>query len=512
MRLCLHTPVATRLLPMPTLQPTPNTSLDPDDWTDLRQQGHQMLDDMFDYIAHIRQRPVWQPIPQAVRQAFDAPLPRSGIRLAEAHQRFMTQVLPYAAANSHPRFMGWVQGGGTPVGMLAEMLAGGLNANLGGRDQMALEVERQIVHWMRDLFGFPVGAGGLFVTGSSTANLMGVLVARTRALGPSSRTHGLGSDCTLVAYVASTAHSCISKAMEICGLGTQALRLIAVNAQDQINAEALAGQIVADRAAGLQPFLLIGSAGTVNTGAIDDLSTLAAIAHREQLWFHVDGALGALGMLSADIAPRLQGIELADSLALDFHKWGQVPYDAGFFLVRDGSAQTDTFASPAAYLTRHTRGIGAGSPWPCDLGFDLSRSFRALKTWFTLVCYGTERIGAVISHTCALARTLQQRLAAYPDLELMAPVSLNIVCFRFRCADANATDAINAEIVADLHESGIAVPSVSSVNGNTVIRAAIVNHRTTADDIDALLDATQTLGRKRMQNQPVIAKQPTASP
>jgi len=479
------------------MQPTPNTSLDPDDWTALRQQGHQMLDDMFDYIEHLRQRPVWQPIPAAVRQAFDEPLPHSATPLAQAHARFMTQVLPYAAANSHPRFMGWVQGGGTPVGMLAEMLAAGLNANLGGRDQMALEVERQIVHWMRDLFGFPASAGGLFVTGSSTANLMGVLVARTRALGTGARVSGLGRASPLVAYAASTAHSCISKAMEICGLGSQALRLMAVNAQDQIDTGALLRQMAADRAAGLQPFLLIGSAGTVNTGAIDDLEALADIAGQQQVWFHVDGALGALGMLAPDIAPRLKGIERADSLALDFHKWGQVPYDAGFFMVRDGASQTDTFASPAAYLTRHTRGMGAGSPWPCDLGFDLSRSFRALKTWFTLVCYGSDQIGAVISHTCALAQTMQQRLTDYPDLELMAPVALNIVCFRYRGAAADV-DAVNAEIVADLHESGLAVPSVSSVRGHTVIRAAIVNHRTQASDIDALLDATQALGRKRL--------------
>lgn len=490
------------------MQPKPNSSLDPDDWTDLRQQGHQMLDDMFDYIEHIGQRPVWQPIPDAVRQAFDEPLPHSATPLAQAHTKFMTQVLPYAAANSHPRFMGWVQGGGTPVGMLAEMLAAGLNANLGGRDQMALEVERQIVHWMRDLFGFPDTASGLFVTGSSTANLMGVLVARTRALGVASRITGVGNASPLVAYAASTAHSCISKAMEISGLGNQALRLIAVNAQDQIDTQALTSCIATDRAAGLQPFLLIGTAGTVNTGAIDDLETLADIAYHEQLWFHVDGALGALGMLAPSIAPRLKGIARADSLALDFHKWGQVPYDAGFFMVRDGTSQTDTFASPAAYLTRHTRGIGAGSPWPCDLGFDLSRSFRALKTWFTLVCYGTDKIGAVIAHTCALAQTMQQRLQDYPDLELMAPVALNIVCFRFRCDDA---DAVNAEIVADLHESGIAVPSVSSVNGHTVIRAAIVNHRAQASDIDALLDAAQAMGRQRLAAKAVIARQPTSS-
>jgi len=199
-------------------------------------------------------------------------------------------------------------------------------------------------------------------------------------------------------------------------------------------------------------------------------------------------------MLAPDVAPLLAGIEQADSIALDFHKWGQVPYDAGFILVRDGAHQLDAFASPAAYLARHPRGLAAGSPWPCDLGPDLSRGFRALKTWFTIVAHGTDQLGAAISHTCALARYLRDRVEACPDLELLAPVALNIVCFRYRCADA---DRVNAEIVADLHESGIAVPSTTTVNAQTAIRAAIVNHRTVASDIDALIDATLACGAAR---------------
>nr|WP_309377363.1 pyridoxal-dependent decarboxylase [Rhodoferax sp.] len=206
-------------------------------------------------------------------------------------------------------------------------------------------------------------------------------------------------------------------------------------------------------------------------------------------------------MLSPTIAPLLKGIERADSLALDFHKWGQVPYDAIFFMVRDGAAQSDTFASPSAYLARHTRGLGGGSPWPCDLGVDLSCSFRALKTWFTPMCYGTDQLGAVMEHTCTLAQTMKQQLQIYPELELMAPVALNIVCFRHRCDNVNwvNADEINAEIVADLHESGITGPSVSQIHGHTVIRATVVNHRTTECDIDALLNAAQAMGRARCE-------------
>jgi glutamate/tyrosine decarboxylase-like PLP-dependent enzyme len=472
---------------------TARTTLDPQDWPAMRQQGHRMLDDMFDYIEHIRERPVWQPIPSEVRQAFCEPLPTQPVSLEHAHEKFMTQVLPYAVGNTHPGFMGWVHGGGTPVGMLAEMLAAGLNANLGGRDQMPLEVERQIGLWMRELFGFPDSSAGLFVTGSSTANLMGVLVARTQALGVASRAAGVAAgQPRLTAYAASSAHGCITKAMDLCGLGTQALRLVAVNEQGQMDVNALVGMIAADRAAGLQPFFVAATAGTVNIGAIDPLAQVAAIAAQQHLWFHVDGALGALGMLSPDVAPRLKGIELADSIALDFHKWGQVPYDAGYFLVRNGADQLDAFASPAAYLAHHSRGLAAGSPWPCDMGPDLSRGFRALKTWFTFVCHGTAQLGAVISRSCALAQYMAQRIQATPELELMAPVALNIVCYRYQSGKANE---VNGEIVVLLHESGVAVPSASSIDGHTVIRAALVNHRTVAADVDALLQATLAFGK-----------------
>ena len=199
-------------------------------------------------------------------------------------------------------------------------------------------------------------------------------------------------------------------------------------------------------------------------------------------------------MLAPDIAPRLTGIERADSIAFDFHKWGQVPYDAGFVLVRDGALHHSTFASPAAYLRRETRGMAAGSPWPCDFGPDLSRGFRALKTWFTIKAYGVEKLGAVISRTCALAQYLKHRIENQPALELLAPVALNIVCFRYRSENP---DEVNRQIVADLQESGIAAPSTTTVNGCLAIRAAIVNHRTDTSDIDALVRAVMAFGSAR---------------
>jgi aromatic-L-amino-acid decarboxylase len=474
-----------------------STSLDPVDWPRARAQGHRMLDDIFDYVEHIREQPVWRPIPDYVRAHFCKGAQANPTDLAAVHDEFMRYILPFATGNTHPGFMGWVHGGGNVPGMLAEMLAAGLNANLGGRDHVPIEVERQIVQWVRKFFGFPDTASGLFVTGTSMANLLGVLVARTTTLGVGVRRYGLtAGQPRITAYTSAAAHGCVAQAMDLSGLGTGSLRLIPTNAHQQIDLAALDRAITADRHAGFTPFLVVGTAGTVDVGAIDDLVGLAHIAHREKLWFHVDGAFGALAVLAPDIAPRLAGIECADSIALDFHKWAQVPYDAGFLLVRDGTLHRDTFASPAAYLRREVRGLAAGSIWPCDLGPDLSRGFRALKTWFTFKVHGTDAIGAVISRTCALARYLERKVIATPKLELLAPVALNIVCFCYRGDDANR---LNANIVGDLQESGIVAPSTTIIDGRLAIRAAIVNHRTDERDIDALIKATVAFGDARLR-------------
>jgi glutamate/tyrosine decarboxylase-like PLP-dependent enzyme len=471
------------------------TTLDPEDWTHIRAQGHRMLDDMFDYVERVRQRPVWKPIPEEARAHFREHLPRQAQPIEDVYAEFSAFIAPYATGNVHPGFMGWVHGGGNVAGMLSEMLAATLNANLGGRDHMPIEVERQIVRWAREMFSFPQDASGLFVTGTSMANLLAVLVARSTRLGEDTRKSGIGArGARLRAYTSQAVHGCVPQAFDVAGLGRDALRRVGVNAAWQIDLHALREQIAADKQAGLEPFMVVGSAGTVDTGSVDDLKALALLCREEGLWFHIDGAFGALAVLSPELKPRVTGIELADSIALDFHKWGQVPYDAGFLLVRDGEAHKAAFASPAAYLRRASRGLAAGSPWPCDFGPDLSRGFRALKTWFTLKTYGSDALGAVMARTCALAQHLKRRIEAEPKLELLAPVALNIVCFRYRCSDP---DAVNAEIVADLHESGIAAPSSTVLNGHIAIRAAFVNHRTEERDVDALVDAVLKFGDAR---------------
>jgi aromatic-L-amino-acid decarboxylase len=470
-----------------------HASLDPADWRHLRAQGHRMLDDMFDYVENIRDRPVWQPMADKDRARFCEGVPRRPADLGAVHKEFLRDILPFAAGNVHPGFMGWVQGAGTPVGMLAEILAAGLNANLGGRDQAPVEVERQITGWVREIFGFPESATGLFVTGTSMANLIAVIIARDRALGFEVRQHGVAAEKQrLTAYASSAAHGCIAKAMDLCGLGSDALRLIPTDGRQRMKLEALEAAICEDLEAGRSPFLAVGTAGTVDTGAIDDLARIAGLCGKHKLWFHVDGAYGALAKLAPDLAPRLDGIERADSLAFDFHKWGQVPYDAGYILVRDGDLHRNAFATAAAYLRHASRGLAAGTAWPCDFGPDLSRGFRALKVWFTLKVYGTDALGAMIARTCGLARYLESLIAGTPELELLAPVELNIVCFRYRAEDS---DRLNEQIVVALQESGIAAPSTTRIGGRLAIRAAIVNHRTNRAEIEALVNGTLFEGR-----------------
>jgi len=468
-------------------------SLDPPDWDSFRKQAHGMLDDILDTIEDIRDRPVWRPIPDSVRGKFCSPLPAAGSELESVHEEFMRYVAPYAAGNVHPGFMGWVHGAGTPVGVVAEMLAAGLNANLGGRDHIPVQVERQVVGWMRQLFGFPDSASGLFVTGASMANLVGVVVARDAELGFEARCAGVGANSKrLTAYASGAVHGCIARALDIAGIGSDALRNLATDDRGRIELAALREAVAADRQAGLTPFLLVGTAGTVDTGAIDDLDALADFARAERLWFHVDGACGALAVLAPSLAPRLKGIERADSLAFDFHKWGQVPYDAGFILVRDGALHLRAFAMSAPYLRREAQGLAAGSPWFCDYGPDLSRGFRALKTWFTLKVLGTDAIGASIARTCELAAWLARRIAESPELELLAPVELNIVCFRFRAEESHR---VNAQIAVELQKSGVAAPSTTMFGGKLAIRAAIVNHRTEEADLEKLIEHTLAIGR-----------------
>ena len=470
--------------------------LDPADWHAFRALGHRMLDEMIDHLSTVRERPAWRAQPPAALAPRRDGLPAAPTPLAEIYRDFRDTILPFPTGNAHPRFFGWVHGRGTPTVMLDELLAAGMNANLGGREHAAIHVERQVIGWCRDLFQFPDSAAGLLVTGTSLANLLAIAVARTERLGSDVRRRGMRGAPNLVAYAARTAHGCIAKAFETIGLGSDALRLVATDGDCRIDVAALRAAILADRAAGAVPFLVIGTAGTVDTGAIDDLEALAGLAASEDLWLHVDGAFGALAVLSPELRPRLAGLERADSLAFDFHKWAHVPYDAACVLVREGELMRAGFAQEPPYLARYERGAGSGAPWFADYGIDLSRGFRALKVWFTLREHGRDRLGAAILKNCRQAAALGRAIARANELELLAPVTLNIVCFRHCGLPEPGRDALNKAIVVALQESGVAVPSSTIIDGKLAIRVNLTNHRTTGADLRLFLDAVRAEGAR----------------
>ncbi|GAC1387563.1 MAG: aspartate aminotransferase family protein [Vulcanimicrobiaceae bacterium] len=465
--------------------------LDPTDWPSFRAESHRILDAMLDYLQDVRDQPTWQPPPEHVKEAFAGrTLPTQGTSLEAVFEAFSKTILPYPTGNIHPRFFGWVHGSGTPVGALSDFLAAVMNSNVGGREHAAVYVERQVIAWFCDLFNLGTRASGLLLGGTSMANFAGILVARTACLGHTARSEGLDQHhAQLVGYASSATHNCLRKAFEMAGLGSDALRVIATDSAHCIDLKELNDAIARDRAAGLVPFLIVGNAGTVDVGAIDPLGALADIAEREGLWFHVDGAFGAMAALSQSLAPRLIGIERAGSIAFDFHKWLHVPYDAACLLVRDENLHRQTFASEGPYITRMDRGLAAGAPWFADFGPDLSRSFRALKVWFTIKHFGTQRLAAAIEMNCRQATLLSERIQAGDHFELAAPVSLNVVCFRRRGTDSVQADALNDALAIAVQESGQAVISSTTIAGHRVLRACFTNHRTRDEDIDILYQA-----------------------
>ena len=473
-------------------------TLDPDDWSEMLVVSHRVVDDAVEYLRGVRQRPVWRDMPGDVRASFAAPLPRTPAAMADIYAEVTANLMAYPMGNVHPRFWAWYMGSGNFVGALGEFIAAIQGSNLGGGNHAAALMDQQVVGWCKEMIGFPAAASGTLVSGGSMANIIGLTVARNVKAGVDVREHGIAAvDRPLRFYGSDQLHSCHRKAVETLGLGNQALRRIPSDARLRIDIAALRTAIAQDRAAGFRPACIIGTSGTVNTGAIDDLKALAALAAEEDLWFHVDGCIGALIAIAPANAHRVDGLARADSVALDPHKWLHAPFEAGCALVRDAEAHRQAFATAPEYLEATPRGL-ASAPWLHDFGLQTSRGFRALKIWMALKQHGIEKFGRLIDQNIAQARYLTSCVEAEPLLELVAPTSINIVCFRYRgavTADA-ALKAMNIEIMLRLQEQGIASVSDTSVHGRHCLRAAINNHRTRQEDLDLLIRTTIRIGEE----------------
>ena len=471
-------------------------SLDPASWPAFSTHSHRVLDELLEWLRTLRERPAWQPVPGEIRQALTQPVPVEGQGLDAAWEDFRRQVLPYPWGNVHPRFWGWVNGTGTPSAALAELATAVINTNAGGGHQAAPYVERQVIEWCKSMLEYPAAASGVLVTGGSVANFVALAAARDAA-DPQIVERGVAfGSAPLVVYASSETHNSVDKAVRLLGLGQRNLRKIPVGIDFRIDLDALAKAIAEDRAAGKRPCCVVGNAGTVNTGAIDDLAALADLAAREHLWFHVDGAFGALAALSDQLRPLVAAQARADSLAFDLHKWMYLPYDVGCVLVKDPEAHRRPFATHASYLARLERGAAPNDHDPGSLGPELSREFRGLKVWLLLKEHGVSKFARIIEQNVAQAKHLAGLVHRHTELELLAPVPLNIVCLRYSKGKPDQLDALNREVLMRIQERGIAVPSATVLNGKFAIRVAITNHRTVLSDLDFFAGKVVEIGRE----------------
>ena len=473
-------------------------TLDPDDWEQSRKLAHQMVDDAIDYLQTLRDRPLWQDMPVDVREELQLPLPQDPTDLNQVYQLLMENIMPYPMGNIHPRFWMWYMGSSNFTGAMGDFMAAIVGSNLGGGNHAAALVDRQVVGWCKEMVGFPSSSSGTLVSGGSMANIICLTVARNIMADSNVRTHGInGIPLPLKFYASDQVHSCHQKGLEVLGLGEHSLTKVKSNDAFQIDIDALKQAIVTDRKAGFKPTCVIASAGTVNSGAIDDLQAIAALCQEQGLWFHADGCIGALIAIAEKSSHLVSGLEKADSVALDPHKWLHAPFEVGCAIIKNAQAHLNSFSLTPEYLEKTERGIAASQDWLFDYGMQTSRGFRALKVWMTLKEHGIKKFGRLIDQNIAQANHLTELIKAHTNLELLTPTTINIVCFRYN--PGNKSDetikTINTEIMLQLQETGTAAISDTTLNGEHCLRVAINNHRTRTSDLDLLITEILRLGQ-----------------
>ncbi len=462
---------------------------------EFRQLGYRVVDLLAEQLATVADSPARQPLTETQRQQLlHQPLPQQPGPPESLIERFAQDILPYPMGNNSPRFFAWVNSPAAPLGILAEMMAAGLNPSVAGGDHAATYVEHAVLNWLKQIMGFPADAGGILVSGGSVANLTGLAVMRAVKAVGNVREGGLPDEpAPMVIYASEQGHSSLQKAVELLGFGSRYLRHIPVDEDYRMDTAALRQAIAEDRTAGLRPVAVAASAGTVNTGAIDPLDEIADICQSEDLWFHVDGAYGAVGILAQQTAGLYSGIERADSLALDPHKWMYVPIECGCTLVRDAQAMRDAFSLVPTYL-RDDRVL----PWFAEFGIQQTRNFRALKLWMTMQQIGIQGYSDLLSRDIALARFLQERIRQRDDFELFAAGPLSITCFRYHPPEADPArlNDINQKLLERVQQEGQVYLTSTTLREQTVLRACIVNFRTAEADLEFLLDTLAAAGQK----------------
>jgi glutamate/tyrosine decarboxylase-like PLP-dependent enzyme len=463
---------------------------------EFRRLGYRAVDLLADHLASLSSKPCRSPVPADVQHALMRQrLPEDPSEPDALLDYVASTIFRYPMGNGSPRFFGWVNSPPAPAGVLAELLAAGLNPSVAGGDHAATYLEHAVLTWMREIIGVPSWRGGILTSGGSVANLIGLAVMRHVKSAGDVRAHGVVAGPALVVYTSTEGHSCIQKAVELLGIGHANLHRVPVTSQWQMDVPALTELIVQDRAAGLMPACVAATVGTVNTGAIDPLFEIADVCNAHNLWFHVDAAYGGPAALLPELSALYRGIEKADSLAVDPHKWMYVPVECGCALVRDAAAMRDTFSLVPPYLRDET-----SLPWFSEFGIQQSRGFRALKLWFLLKQIGLDGYRLSIARDIRLTGTLRQRLYESPDFEVVATGPLSITCFRY-CPEAlagneAALNRLNRRLLDLVQTDGEVFLTGTELAGRFVLRACIVNFRTAEQDLDVLVGAIRLAGER----------------
>jgi glutamate/tyrosine decarboxylase-like PLP-dependent enzyme len=494
----------------------------PSDWTadEIRRIGYRVVDLIADHLTTLPDAPVFRPVPQELAQAFlSSPPPQEPVSPDQILDAFQQTIEPYPFGNGHPRFWGWVNSPPAVMGVFADALAAAMNPSCAGGNHAAIHLERQVAGWFRDMLGFPAGSMGLLVSGGSMATMTALAVARHVKSDIDVRLNGLrDAPAPFAFYMSTEGHSCARKAIELLGFGSASVRTIATDADYRMRIDALEAAVAADLDRGVRPIAVIATGGSTNTGAIDDLSAIGGVCRRYDVWMHVDAAYGGPAILSTQYAGELRAVAQADSVALDPHKWLFVPVEAGLVVVRDAEAMRSAFSLVPPYIRQSgSAGDVYGLPWFSEYGFQQTRGFRALKVWMTLQQFGLTGYREAIEENLALAGYLADRVRAAPDLELTAPPSLSVVCFRFigdqgrssgrsgssaalQARDEETIAALNRALLEKLQLGGEAFLTSTELRGRFTLRACIVNYRSRREDVDRMLAAVREIEKGILTN------------
>jgi len=470
-----------------------------------RELGERALDLWVEFLEKLPSLPIDRgERADAVRAAVTLDVPDEPMPLDELMARVRSLVLEHSMYPGHPGFMAYVSGAGTVPGAAADLIAAAVNQNVGGwrLSPGASELEQHLTRWLAKQFGLPEGSGGILTSGGALANFVGLKAARDHVGGEGIRRRGIQGEPPMYVYTSAEVHSVVDRAADMLGLGTESVRHIATGPDYRVRVNEMRASIERDIAEGARPIAIVASAGTVATGAIDPLADLADLAKEFGMWLHVDGAYGGPGVFADDLRPLYAGIERADSIAFDPHKWLYTPHSGGCVVVRDMQLLADAFTVHASYIHQDLEATGRGQDM-AQLGPQFSRGFQALKVWMSLLAHGRAAYAARISHDAALARYLDARATERPDFEVMAPTVLSICCFRYvptglpdKPERDDYLDTLNERLMTELQLDGRAYCSNAVLGDRFVLRACIVNFRTEATEIDRLLDVAAEIGAR----------------